>query len=145
MQAYSGQLLVCHTDAELGVLSNQHLFLGEGGTDSSETDDDRSALPLMCTYLPIGKLCHRDLCLKYLTHFDFRHLQHFVPTPSHIRRAELGESVALLSPPSTQSSLQGERWVYLWEELERIIYSHSLCCHLPKGRLYYIFMNDPVY
>lgn len=49
---------MCHTDAELGVLSNQRLSLGEGGTDSSETDDDRSASPLMCTYLPIGELCH---------------------------------------------------------------------------------------
>lgn len=139
---------MCHTDAELGVLSNQHLFLGEGGTDSSETDDDRSASPLMCTYLPIGKLCHcGDLCLKSLTHYGFHHLQHSVPTPSRARRAAFctqGQSVALLSLPSTQSGLQGER-CYLWEEFESIIHSHSLCCRLPRGRLYCVFMNDPVY
>lgn len=67
---------MCHTDAEFGVLSSQRLFRGEGGTDSSQTDDDRSALPLMCTYLPIGELCHRgDLCLKSPSHYHFHHLR----------------------------------------------------------------------
>lgn len=72
----------------------------------------------------------------------------FVPTPSRIRRAALctqRQSQALLSLLSTQSGLQGKRWIYLWEEFESIIYSYSLCHCSPKGRLYSIFMNDPVY
>lgn len=111
-RAYLGQLLVCHTDAELGVLSNQRLSLREGGTDSSETDDDRSALPLMCTYLPIGELCHTsDLCL------NSPHTPRLpstpallVPAPCCFCRAALcmwRQSQAPLSPVSTQSGLQG--------------------------------------
>lgn len=56
-------------------------FFGERrgvGLTASETDDDRSVSPLMCTYLPIGELCHSgDLCLKKKnppTHYRFHHL-----------------------------------------------------------------------
>lgn len=72
----------------------------------------------------------------------------FVPTPSRTRSAALctqRQSQAPLSLLSTQSGLQGKRWIYLWEEFESIIYSHSLCHRSPKGRLYSIFANDPVY
>ena len=121
----------------------------EGGTDGSETGDDRSALPLMCTYLPIGELCHSgDLCLKSPTHYHFHHHRHVVPPPSRIRRAAVctqRQSQAPLSLLSTQSGLQGKRWIYLWEKFESIIYFHSLCHCSPRGRLYCIFMNDPVY
>lgn len=55
------------------------------------------------------------------------------------------QSQALLSHTSTQSGLQGERWIYLLEEFESIIYSHSLCLCVPSGRLYRMFMNDRVY
>lgn len=145
--AFSGQLLLCHTNAELWVLSNQRWFLaGEGGTDSSETHDDRSALPLMCTYLPIGELCQgSNLCLKSPCTLWFPSPPTLsVPTPSQCSLTPK-QSQGLLSHTSTQSGSQGERWIYLWEEFESIIYSHSLCLCFPSGRLYRMFMNDRVY
>lgn len=107
-RAYSGQLLVCLTDADFGVPSSLHLFRGEGGTDSSETDDDRSASPLMCTYLPIGELCHSgDLCSKSLTRYHFHHLQHSLFQHLRQRLPARGDKVRPCYL-SSQSSLQGK-------------------------------------
>lgn len=60
VQACSG----CVTPKRLEAPQSSAGFREEGGgTDSSETDDDRSASPLMYTYLSIGELCHSgDLC-----------------------------------------------------------------------------------
>lgn len=115
---------------------SQRLSQEEGGTDGWETDDDRSALPLMCTYLPFGELCHGgDLCLKSPSHYHFHHLQHLpVSTLPCARR----QSQAWLSLLSMQSGLQENCWIYLWEEFESIIYSHSLC----RRRSYCTFMNN---
>lgn len=124
-RAYLGQLLVCHTDAALGVLSNQRLSLRGGGTDSSETDDDRSALPLMCTYLPIGELCHsRDLCL------NSPHTPRLpsppallVPAPCRFCRAALcmwRQSQAPLSPASTQSGFARSNAGFIFRKSLRV-------------------------
>lgn len=101
----------------------------------------------MCTYLPIGELL--SLCWFMLENPHMLPLPSpptlFVRTPSTIpcaARCEWRQSRAPLSLLSTQSGLQGKQWIYLWEEFRSIIYSHWLSS---KGRLYCIFMNDPVY
>lgn len=88
-------------------LKSAFVSMREGGTDSSETDDDRSALPLMCTYLPIGELCHSDdLCLKSPTHYHFHHLRHSsfqhlpVPAAQHSARRDKVRSRYLSFPRS---------------------------------------------
>ena len=109
----------------------------------------------MCTYLPIGELCHSgDLCLKK------KNSPHTLPLPSPSRHSSFQhlqpcgslcfpetKSGLPLSLPSTQSGLRGKKKcrIYLREEFESIIYSHSHCHRSPEGRLYCIFMNDPVY
>lgn len=105
-QAHTKKAHVCPTDAGLAVLWNQRLSLREGSSDSAETDDDRSALPLMCTYQPIGELCHcRDLCLNPSPLppsmcYDFHHLQHSVF--QHL----LGVGHAALWPPLSLAATQ---------------------------------------
>lgn len=142
---------MCPTDAGLTVLWNQRLSLREGGSDSAETDDDRSALPLMCTYQPIGELCHRrDLCLNSppppappcaTISITSSTLCSNTFSASAMQRS----GPRYLSLPRSPFFLRGERRIYLWEEFESVIFSHSLSCRSPAGRLYCIFMNYPVY
>lgn len=93
-------LLVSHTDVS-GVWSQTKLAWvpgGEGGTDSSETDNDRSSSPLTSTYLPDGELCHfGDLCLKSLrahTNRNTRTLTHFIPALLQIPPVSVVRSAA---------------------------------------------------
>lgn len=124
------------------------------GPTASETDDDRSVSPLMCTYLPIGELCHSgDLCLKKKnppTHYRFHHLPDTLRSNTFSRAGRSAsrrqsQASRYLSLPRSPVCEVKKRRIYLREEFESIIYSHSHCHRSPEGRLYCIFMNDPVY
>lgn len=107
-------------------------FREEGGVaDSPETDDDRSASPLMCTYLSIGELCHSsDLCTLRLPSPPTS----LVPTPQPIP-AQM-QSQALLSPLPMQS---------VGKKNAGFIFGQNLHVSSPGGDFQHILMNDPVF
>lgn len=65
MSTFRPVACVPHRRRVWSPLKSAFVFGERVGPTALVTDNDRSALPLMCTYLSIGVLCHSgDLCLK---------------------------------------------------------------------------------
>lgn len=113
-----------------GVISNRHQFPGGGGgIDGPEADDDRSASPLMCTYLPIGELCHRgDLCTPRL--------------PSPPRALALTPHCI---PPQVRPRYLRFPCSPVRRKKAGFTFGKNLNVSSPRGGIYRVFMNDPVY